>query len=68
MKNTDIEKTGGMESSEVQAGGITKDEAAERLMAELDKGMKSAEEGWLTLEEVEERLELWGFDGAADEK
>ena len=58
MKNTDIEKTGGMESSEVQAGDITKDEAAERLMADLDKGLQSAEEGWLTLEEVEERLGL----------
>ena len=58
MKNTDIEKTGGMESSEVQAGGITKAGAAERLMAELDKGLRSAEEGWLTPEEVEERLGL----------
>ena len=58
MKNTDIEKTGGMESSEVQAGDITKDEAAEQLMADLDKGLKSVEEGWLTLEEVEERLGL----------
>ena len=58
MKNTDMEKTDSMESAEVQAGGITKDEAAERLVAELDKGLKSAEEGWLTPEEVEERLGL----------
>lgn len=58
MKNIEMERADGMESAVVQAGGITKDEAAERLMAELDKGLKSAEEGWLTPEEVEERLGL----------
>lgn len=47
-----------MESIVVQAGSITKTEAVERLMAELDKGLQSAEEGWLTPEEVEERLGL----------
>ena len=68
MKNIEMERADGMGSAVVQARGITKDEAADRLMAELDKGLRSAEEGWLTLEEVEERLELRGFDGAADEK
>lgn len=58
MKNTDMERADGMGSAVVQARGITGAEAAERLMAELDKGLRSAEEGWLTLEEVEERLEL----------
>ena len=34
-------------------------EAAAQLMAEIDKGWKSAEEGgWLTLEEVESQLGL----------
>ena len=33
--------------------------AAAQLMAEIDKGWKSAEEGgWLTLEDVESRLGL----------
>ncbi len=58
MKNIDMERADGMESTVVQAGSITKAEAVERLMAELDKGLRSAEEGWLTLEEVEERLGL----------
>ena len=58
MKNTDMERADGMESTVVQAGSITEAEAAEWLMAELDKGLRSAEEGWLTLEEVEERLGL----------
>lgn len=58
MKNIDMERADGMESIVVQAGSITKTEAVERLMAELDKGLQSAEEGWLTPEEVEERLGL----------
>lgn len=58
MKNIDMERADGMESTVMQAGSITKAEAVERLMAELDKGLRSAEEGWLTLEEVEERLGL----------
>lgn len=58
MKNIDMERADGMESTVVQAGSITKTEAVERLMAELDKGLQSAEEGWLTPEEVEERLGL----------
>lgn len=36
-----------------------KSKAAAQLMAEIDKGWKSAEEGgWLTLEEVESQLGL----------
>lgn len=47
-----------MEPFVMQVKDILKNKAAEQLMAELDKGLRSAEESWLTPEEVEERLGL----------
>lgn len=47
-----------MEPFVMQVKYILRNKAAERLIAELDKGLKSAEKGWLTPQEVETQLGL----------